>query len=79
MSEITSDYLAADGYVFVAASGEIDWELMTIVEAVDGQRAIIGCGYCVSPALRLDHYWPYGRAGNLCAEHDTLPREGNDD
>lgn len=64
---ISAPYAAGDGRVFVGTKDH--WERVTAFDAKRYKRTIIQCYVCESPAVRLDHLWPYHSEMNACACH----------
>lgn len=45
------------------------WSRMDKKEAIQDHFEIIKCCKCDSPAVSLDHHWPYYSDHNLCKKH----------
>jgi hypothetical protein len=55
--------------VFVATDEGMSWTRMKKDIAAKKKLSPIKCSYCVKPAVRLDHSWPYLTGTTSCADH----------
>lgn len=58
----------SNGKVFVDTD-DFTWERMTKEQAKKQQKPVISCFICKSPAVSLDHLYPYYSEMNRCAKH----------